>query len=771
MGVPLNVQGVVSGVVIAAAVLARPLIAAFVDTFPSRRKAIFLVLICLMIASYNPLGYLPPLQPPPRLSGSLLPPPHGLNTPLLVVPPNHHHQRYRQDECVVTSAWDCFAFPLSSTQEEEEESLSGTPDTELRFSLRLFEEGRHKEFEEGENSHEEGNSGSSKSEKYEEEKNKLGYSKNNFGGETRLGEGGNELEGENKLGEFENKLRDDENKFEEDQNSHTGDHKGTVLHEEVREQVMAVRRWWGLDSNETLVYVVEGSSEWRFTNVYNVSVRCLGGELGTLDADGAAQEGSCEPAILKEGGFWVYVLCLLASYITATTVESISDAICCDSIGEGGDYGRQRVWGVLSYGMLGALSGVLVDWRSGECTVRDYRAAFLLMTACGTLDFLLSAACLKVPKLELQRKGVWTNLSSLLRRLHFAVFLVTALLTGFFDGLDTGFLFVLQEDIAEGRGTGSKYLNAAQGFTLLVQAIAAIPFMFVGDSLVRRFSAERVMNAVLFLYSIRLLSLSAASYFGVLWCTVVVEVINGPCFGLGYTAIVIHAAALAPRGLSTTVQSVVGVCYGTLGYAGASFVGGIVYELVGSQRLYLLTGMAALCTWTLHLAHLKLCPPNIKATKFKMAEGEQQEEPEVLQVTVGRDGDTTEATRRGGTEGELLKKEKKVVERGEGEETIEKGKEEEETDGKGKDKKEIAENGKERKKEEEEAVKKENETEDEVVDKQMLIMDKKTSEKADEEEKTEEDEETETNTLLKKNAVPIRGKERDDIVGGGGGGS
>lgn len=81
----------------------------------------------------------------------------------------------------------------------------------------------------------------------------------------------------------------------------------------------------------------------------------------------------------------------------------------------------------------------------------------------------------------------------------------------------------------------------------------------------RRFGAQKVINTVLFLYTLRLLGLAAASHFSVLWVTALVEIINGPCFGLGYTAIIAHASSLSPRGYSTTVQSVVGVCYGTLG--------------------------------------------------------------------------------------------------------------------------------------------------------------------------------------------------------------
>ncbi|KAG0714871.1 hypothetical protein GWK47_013240 [Chionoecetes opilio] len=318
------------------------------------------------------------------------------------------------------------------------------------------------------------------------------------------------------------------------------------------------------------------------------------------------------------------------------------------------------MWGVLSYGLVGALSGLLVDWRSGDSTVRDYRPAFLLMTACGGLDLLLSMVCLKVPRhKEGQQKGVWASVGPLLRQVHFLIFLVTIFLIGLFDGLDTGFLFVLQEDIAERAGQPGHHVNLVQGLTLLVQAVSAIPCMFLCNWFMKRLGAQKVMSIVLFLYSVRLLSLAAASHLGVLWVTAVVEVINGPCFGLGYTAIVMHASALTPRGFSTTVQSMVGVCYGTLGYAGASFVGGLMYEAMGGRWMYLITGVAALSTWILHLSYLKLCPADTKAMEHEKAELGRQEDLEIQQIKGGLDADSMTSGKAAGPLEEILKKEVK----------------------------------------------------------------------------------------------------------------
>ncbi|KAK4326528.1 hypothetical protein Pmani_002958 [Petrolisthes manimaculis] len=383
----------------------------------------------------------------------------------------------------------------------------------------------------------------------------------------------------------------------------------------------------------------------------------------TTKDDPPPQQLLLQPSVWTLPGFWLYLLLLLLGQIAATTVESVSDAICCDIIGDGGDYGGQRVWGLVSYGLLGLLSGCLVDFYSMDSTVKDYTPAFLLSAGCGVLDILLAGTRLKVPQADNNNKTkeeeyeeeeedereegteeeggggrregergggrgkrggpkstlVWNKMKPLLTDHRVIVFLVLAFLIGFFDGLDTTYVFVLQEDMAEGTAT-MQHIKLLQGLTLLVQAVSAIPCMMMCDRLIKRLGSERVISLVVFLYSVRLLSLALASHMGAVWTTVAVEVINGPCFGLGYTAVVMHAAALSPLGTSTTMQSVVGVCYSTLGYATASLVGGVVYEGVGGTWLYLLTGILAAVTFPVHIIYLCLTPTTTPPEQMRRME-------------------------------------------------------------------------------------------------------------------------------------------------------
>ncbi|XP_042217488.1 uncharacterized protein LOC121863047 isoform X2 [Homarus americanus] len=308
-------------------------------------------------------------------------------------------------------------------------------------------------------------------------------------------------------------------------------------------------------------------------------------------------------------------------------LQADADIFNISPTGEGGDYGSQRAWGALSYGVLGVVSGLLVDWWSGTSITKNYSPAFLLMVGFGTIDILLCTTYLKVPKL-MDGTQVWTQLRPLLRQPHIFIFLVLAFLIGFYDGLDVGYVFVLQEDIAKGSSV-MQHIKLLQGLTMLIQAISSFPFMLLCDWFVKKMGSQGVMALVLFLYAIRLLGLALVSMLGLVWTTVAIEVINGPCFGLGFTAMIVHAASITPPGTTNTVQSVVSLCYGTLGYAGASFLGGLVYESVGASMLYFYTGVLASFTFFLHLLYLKFFP-NPQGTKTTEVELQEVTEKDIL---------------------------------------------------------------------------------------------------------------------------------------------
>ncbi|XP_047470504.1 uncharacterized protein LOC125026246 [Penaeus chinensis] len=507
LGIPVALQGTITAAIIAAAVLAKPVISAAADHLPSLRKAIFLGLLAIMVTTLAPIGFLKPLYPAPVFHGEL----GAVSAQGEAEEETKGVLRARDTgTCYVSAAWDCDVTCFPTQPCPQAASPSG-------FALSPYHHLADDPEQKGEN-----------------------------GTDTLQQEG---------------------------------------------------RRF----------YVTSGLQFPATFEAVNASIRCKGGEW---------QGRGCH-APWESGEFWLFVTLLLAGNVAASTVESISDAVCLDIIGENGDYGGQRAWGALSYGIVGTLSGILVDWYSGPGVVKNYMPAFLLLVLLGTLDVLLSSATLKIPKFE-GSSAICRNLRPLLRQPGFFIFLCFTFLIGFFDGLDTGYVFVLQEDI--GAGTSLvQHMKFIQGLTLLVQAISAAPFMFVYARVESKLGPGHIITLVFLLFSLRLAGLATAGFLGQVWATVAMEVINGPCFGLGYSAIIVQAGAITPPGTSATVQSLVGICYGTLGYAGASFVGGVLYDAVGGPVLYLCMGAAAALTCLLHFVYNKYIPQTIERKNEELA--------------------------------------------------------------------------------------------------------------------------------------------------------
>ncbi|MPC41532.1 hypothetical protein E2C01_035130 [Portunus trituberculatus] len=188
----------------------------------------------------------------------------------------------------------------------------------------------------------------------------------------------------------------------------------------------------------------------------------------------------------------------------------------------------------------------------------------------------------------------------------------------------------MQEEMAVGT-SAMNHMKFLQGMTIFVQCGIEAPFMFINSWFMKTLGAHYVTSLVFFLYIFRLLGLAVVGAYGPVWATLLVELLNGPCYGLGYTAIVIFSSKLSPPGTSTTVQSIVNICYEILGYAAASFFGGHLFSRIGGPGLYLVGGITALIIFFLHLLSLKLLPPPEEHTEEeKSLENHQPGEEEKL---------------------------------------------------------------------------------------------------------------------------------------------
>nr|XP_027231850.1 uncharacterized protein LOC113823423 [Penaeus vannamei] len=566
LGVPVSVQGTIYATSLLLTVLGKPLIAALADCFPNFRKAIFLVVITIMVVSYSCVRFIPPMRDPPVLRGRFVlapagqvgnpsasppPPPPSVSPSSLVLTSGGEVESGQevvgeakpmlvtQDDggCFIAMSWDCIA---TCNQPWACLNSNMTSGADLKAT--------HVPTDLGD-----------------------------------VAEGGGEAEG--------------------------GSSEGS----------------WMVTAPNARFYRLEGSDVPPMDLVdVNITLECAGGEW---------KGESCISA-WSYGEFWLYFLLLIIGQLCFNTANSITDAIAVDSVGEGGAFGVQRAWGTVGWGLMGPISGYLIDWWSGSSVTKDYTPAFLLVFLLGSVDILLSAATLKVPEMK-SDNAMLKNLRPLLSDVRFFTFCCFVIMNGCFDGVVANFIFIMQEDMSRGTSAMS-YMKFLQGFTLFVQCAIEAPFMFVYSWFLRKMGAQQVTSLVFFLYIFRLLGLSVVGAYGPAWATLLVEFLNGPCYGLGYTAIVVYAAKISP-GTSNTVQSVVNICYESFGYATASLVGGVLYQQFGGPRMYLIFGSVSILVFLLHVLSLRFLPPpealtNGEVTRARRGDAHDAEEKAALSL-------------------------------------------------------------------------------------------------------------------------------------------
>ncbi|KAF2367427.1 Major facilitator superfamily associated domain [Trinorchestia longiramus] len=373
---------------------------------------------------------------------------------------------------------------------------------------------------------------------------------------------------------------------------------------------------------------------------------CVGQLESAIEHAEKCNAAAKEYSIWREPNFYAFILLMMGSMLMFSTANSISDAICLDCVGSDGDYGSQRAWGSAGWAALGLASGATVDWWSTDDVTKDYAPAFLFTLVLGLADVMVSSCTLKVPKLE-QDTSVWHDLKPLLRRPVFLVFLFFVIMNGCFDGIVATYVFVLQEEIAAGT-SAMQHMKLLQGLTIVAQSGSEIPFMYICDRLTKKFNPENLTTVVYGLYGVRFFLLGIIGLTGKVWLTLLVELLNGPCYGLGYTAIVVYAGRISPPGTSATVQSVTNICYEAIGYSIACLLGGVFIQLLGGAINYLMfCGVACLIC----VMHWITFSKFIVHSDTDQTSATQRGEKETIKVDIGGDETLLEPLTRTAHEG------------------------------------------------------------------------------------------------------------------------
>jgi PPP family 3-phenylpropionic acid transporter len=230
------------------------------------------------------------------------------------------------------------------------------------------------------------------------------------------------------------------------------------------------------------------------------------------------------------------------------------------------NYGHVRLWGSISWGLMGWLSGILVE-RLGPT------AAYVGFMVFMSLEVLVA---LKMPEPEFV-KGVpyWDNLGRVIKDNRWVAFLVGSFLVGTAFMFITNFFYIFLKDLGAP--------SSLTGISVAASTILEIPFFIYSSALIKKVSARGLIIFSFFIIILRLLltSLLKNPYWGI-----AVNMLHGPFYSTYWAGAVNYAREIAPHGLGASAQALFAASFFGLGGIVGSLLGGWLFTHFGPPVMF-----------------------------------------------------------------------------------------------------------------------------------------------------------------------------------------
>lgn len=303
-------------------------------------------------------------------------------------------------------------------------------------------------------------------------------------------------------------------------------------------------------------------------------------------------------SIFASSKFWIFFVLITVGYSSYAVTTSMGDAICFELLeGKHENFGQQRVWGSIGWGIFTVIAGYLVD-RNSEGNFKDYTPAFLLMAGLTVVDLLCSMK-MRITS-NVKPPSLVGDICRLLCRPRVLVFNLWCVTAGILTSAIWNWLPWYLTDLATPPCGNAPFhwITLLIGLDMAIQCfVGEVPMFFVSGFILHKLGHVHTMTLVLAAFGLRLLLYSVISS---PWLALPIEILNGITFGIFYATMTSYAYVIAPAGFGSTMQGIVGAAFEGLGLAIGSLVGGAIYKNYGGPFLFQAFGVFSLVMCLLH---------------------------------------------------------------------------------------------------------------------------------------------------------------------------
>ncbi|VVC36468.1 Major facilitator superfamily domain,Major facilitator superfamily associated domain [Cinara cedri] len=298
--------------------------------------------------------------------------------------------------------------------------------------------------------------------------------------------------------------------------------------------------------------------------------------------------------------FWIFFTVITLFWIFLMTTVSLQNPICLDMLdNKPEDFGKQRCWSSVGWGVFSILIGWLVDVFSVGKKEKDYSPVFYSGI---TLTIVNLYVVSKLQVFETKKsKGKWKCVRGLFTKYSVIVFYAWTTFNTFFYTIINNFLFWYMEEQAKvnnDRNHLLKWIKTLQGLVQGVQCLGGeIPFFFWSGWIIKNAGHANCMALTLGCMAIKMYLYTVVP--NPTWI-VLVELLNGLSYALGFAMKMSYAKLIAPPGTLCTVVGLIGLV-DNVGQSLGSLFGGYMFGRYGgvwSFRVFS-SGAALMCSLTI----------------------------------------------------------------------------------------------------------------------------------------------------------------------------
>ncbi|XP_054706576.1 major facilitator superfamily domain-containing protein 6-A-like [Uloborus diversus] len=283
--------------------------------------------------------------------------------------------------------------------------------------------------------------------------------------------------------------------------------------------------------------------------------------------------------------FWLFAVIVIMAGVCNNSLFTMADTACYESLQKtGSDYGKQRLWGAISWGVIAPFAGFVNDYTN------SYVTGWCLMGILCVLEIWnISRVDLVKPHFS---QNILKDIGIVMQSKEFMLFTFGVFMNGIATGIIWFYLSYFFSDIG-----GNRLMI---GLAHTIQCFAGeLPFMFYSEWMIKKLGHFNIVTLAIFMHFLRFLWYS---YFRNPWMMLPIESVHGFTYGSFYAAMTSYAKLSAKPGTEATTQSVLCTCYEGFGAGLGCVLAGISFDAYGGFNTFFYASMCCACAALINFA-------------------------------------------------------------------------------------------------------------------------------------------------------------------------